>query len=367
MKGLFGKFKGRDKDPKPNKQKITMTDDESLDDGLNIDNELPKIEEGIDMQEQKNNENIFDDIDLDMEETIVKDTDLEPEIEQAMEPDFPMDDLDDETPATETDDFFADIDEELLQAESTEPAIAIADDLSAEDTPAPSVQAAPEVPAKKAKKEKTKKTPKPKKQKITKVKQPKEPKPKKQKTKPIKKVACVSIKENDYQSLVDKINKTCKKKTGVLFAGAGIDTLPLTMPVNTAIGLSKKGKKCLLIDLDTKRNAIANAFDISEDAPKNFKPHSYETSFENLKIWPAGNFAPQMYIAINELVEQASKKYDFVLINAPYLDGHIDRKPIASASTCALMFTDNDKQTTRLNELLTGCNCKIISSYNVMH
>lgn len=176
-------------------------------------------------------------------------------------------------------------------------------------------------------------------------------------------VAARSITPEDHRIFADEIIRSCRKLKVVLFAGAGIETLPLKIPVNTAIELSKAGKKCLLVDTDTKRNAVAAAFDLETDEhSKFFLPHPHATSFDNLKILPACFLSSQMFVSINSLIESAVKKYDFILINAPFMDGHIDRIPIASSSQSAFIFTANDSQSLRLCDLLSQYGCKVIFS-----
>ena len=258
------------------------------------------------------------------------------------------------------------IDEPEIAAATAEPLkpieIPVSDEIAAEFG-----DVRQEVPAVEEKKGKTKKVKPPK---AKKVKPPKPKKTKKDKSKKSKLPKHVAeaevIAEADYQLLTERIQRIGKKLRSVLFGGAGIDSLPLTIPVNIAIELSKNGEKCLLIDLDLKRDAIAAAFDIEEDKqPSDFTPKPFDTSFENLTVWPAFNFSKRRYVSVRSLVDAAVNKYDYVLINAPYLDGDVDRSQIGLAAACAFIFTQTPKQTARMHKLLESCNCKIMGNIQV--
>jgi hypothetical protein len=58
------------------------------------------------------------------------------------------------------------------------------------------------------------------------------------------------------------------------------------------------------------------------------------------------------------LLEGAVKKYDYILIYAPYLTTLPDRRQIASCAKQAIAFTGRDAG--RLMQLLEQCNCKVM-------
>jgi Mrp family chromosome partitioning ATPase len=153
------------------------------------------------------------------------------------------------------------------------------------------------------------------------------------------------------------VNKT------VLFAGAGLEHLPVTIPVQTAVKLAGSGKKVLLIDLDMKRNAIAKVFDPSETTVKTCtRPKPLPSSVENLSFWPADFFARFGQINLRTLIQSASAHFDLLLINAPFLDGHPDRKLIASSAKYGLIFCKTKQQFERLQTLLTLGECQLLES-----
>jgi flagellar biosynthesis GTPase FlhF len=179
-------------------------------------------------------------------------------------------------------------------------------------------------------------------------------------------VAQDEISEGDYSLITRRIIKTKGKYKSILFAAAGVNCLPITIPVNIAIELAKERKTVLLIDLDLIRNAIAQAFDVSlGDDPQQLRPKAHQTMFKGLVIWPAQNFIQSGQMNIKPLVEAAVKKFDFTLINAPYLDGSPDRMQIAATAKAAFIFTQNAEQVQRLAKLLEDADCKIIGNLQI--
>ena len=169
------------------------------------------------------------------------------------------------------------------------------------------------------------------------------------------------INKAGHELLTEHIVRSAEKFNSLLFAGAGRNSLPITIPVNTAIHLATGGKKILLIDLDLKRNAIARAFDISP--PSAFvRPRPSDTAVEGLRIWPGHNFTKTKQMNIKSIIKAAAEKFDLILINAPYLDGSIDRNQIASAAAAAVIFTQTSGQAKRLTKLIKKSNCKLIGN-----
>lgn len=164
-------------------------------------------------------------------------------------------------------------------------------------------------------------------------------------------------KDIDYDSLLTGIEKLNGKAHCLLFAANSLKDLPVTVPVQIAVRLAQS-RKCLLIDMDLKRNAVAQVFGLDETEDSSTAAiRSLPTEFENLFVWPAAHFKRQGHMNIKQLVERAARQYDQVLIYAPYLTTLADRRQVASACTNAYAFGNGKDD--RLNRLLTVCKCPI--------
>lgn len=167
--------------------------------------------------------------------------------------------------------------------------------------------------------------------------------------------------EKYAQGVFEIISGLGGKTKSVLLAGAGLESLPVTIAVKASIDLAKSGKKCLLVDLDTRRNAAAKVFDIHSENIKTPRPKPVATVIENLSLWPAEFFVRFARMNLQHIVQSSTEHYEVILINAPYLDGHPDRKLIASSAEYGLIFCQKPQQLERLTQLLGVCNCKVLS------
>jgi hypothetical protein len=168
------------------------------------------------------------------------------------------------------------------------------------------------------------------------------------------------------EKMIQSILQTLPQKNGqsqtLLLAASRLGDLPVTVPINLAIHLAGRGS-CLLIDLDSKRDARAQVFDVDSsriDARLRVSP--IPTSFENLSIWPARHFDLLKQTNLQLLLNAANKKYDHTLLYAPYLPVLADRKQIAHCSKQAIVFCKQSDQNAQdhLHRLLDVCNCKIL-------
>jgi len=170
--------------------------------------------------------------------------------------------------------------------------------------------------------------------------------------------------QENYEPIIERIKQVRKRYKSILFASVGAETLPITIPVNTAIGLAKNDKSCLLIDLDLKRDAVAAAFGLygGENGPR---LGAVQTEFENLWVWPGHNFAQSKQMNIKQIVQKALDRFDFVLINAPSLVSSPDRRQIISAGEAAFICTKDASEATKLNELIKPSDCRVIGHVQV--
>jgi len=108
---------------------------------------------------------------------------------------------------------------------------------------------------------------------------------------------CEETKGSDYYEAIAELIE-CKSgvqaKT-ILMGAENVAELPVTVPVNIAMHLAQKDRKCLLIDLDLERGAISKVFDIdagasSDEAQTKTITAETPTCVSNLWVWPASNF-----------------------------------------------------------------------------
>jgi len=167
----------------------------------------------------------------------------------------------------------------------------------------------------------------------------------------------------DCEVIIKRLKRIKKKYKTILFAAANVMNLPLTIPVNTAIELAKAGKRCLVIDLDLRRDAVAKAFKVDGQAGRNdLYPKAVKTEFEDLWVWPAHNFTKPTQMNIVPIVQKARGQFDFILINAPYLLSSPDRKHISYTAEAAFIFSGNGDEATRLVDLMKAAKCDLIGN-----
>jgi hypothetical protein len=165
--------------------------------------------------------------------------------------------------------------------------------------------------------------------------------------------------EGNYEPIVKRIRQVKRKYRSILFTSTEAEALPVTIPVNVAIGLAKKKIRCLLIDLDLKRDAVAKAFGLDAEQ-SSLRAKAVQTEIENLWVWPGHYFSQSKQMNVTEIVEKAEGRFDFILINAPSLVSSPDRKQIILAARAAFICTKNTSEIKKLAELIKPLDCTII-------
>ncbi|MFZ0035062.1 MAG: division plane positioning ATPase MipZ [Sedimentisphaerales bacterium] len=178
------------------------------------------------------------------------------------------------------------------------------------------------------------------------------------------KEASDKLPEGDYESVIKRIKQVKKKYKSILFASTEAGTLPVTIPVNIAIGLTKEKERCLLIDVDLKRDAVAKAFGLDAEQ-SDLRNMAVQTEIENLWVWPGHNFSQSKQMNIMEIVEKAEDKFDFILINAPSIVSSPDRKQIISAAQAAFICIKDTSEVKKLTDLIKPLDCKIIGPIQI--
>ncbi|OHB57538.1 MAG: hypothetical protein A2Y07_02530 [Planctomycetes bacterium GWF2_50_10] len=112
---------------------------------------------------------------------------------------------------------------------------------------------------------------------------------------------------NDYYEPIAAEIFACGKSI-TLFAGQSKDFLPVTVPVNVAINLAQMKKRCLVIDNDFSRNAIAAVFDLDCQA------NAGKAVLTEHDFWvsPADEKVP-----LAKKIKNAARAFDHVLVYSP--------------------------------------------------
>lgn len=169
---------------------------------------------------------------------------------------------------------------------------------------------------------------------------------------------------HDYESISARIKQAGKKHKSILFASVEPAALPVTISVNVAIRLAKSSKRCLLVDLDLRRDAVAKVFELDAESG-DLCGKAVETEFANLWVWPAHNFTEAKQMNIRAIVEKALDKFDFILINAPSVLSSADRRQIISAGQAAFLCIKDMSEAAQLSELMKPLGCAVIGHIQI--
>ncbi len=184
--------------------------------------------------------------------------------------------------------------------------------------------------------------------------------------------SCKKIK-NNYKAFAKILqNQTLNPHQSILMAAANSKELPVTIPVNTAIHLAKMNQKTLLIDLDTKRNAVAEVFEIPKTIPT--KHPAKEAipikciGIKNLWIYPAdlitGTESGNQNIQsekLTKLIKEAKTEFDYILIYAPLPNQLGNPGEIAKSINSAIIFGTENNPPSKLKNILNQTHCIILT------
>jgi hypothetical protein len=187
-----------------------------------------------------------------------------------------------------------------------------------------------------------------------------------------------------YEAVAELIEKkSCGETKAILMAGATVEELPVTIPVNVGMLLAKKDQRCLLVDFDSERDAIAKVFDIDCDIrnggtdSKDKKEYlGMPTCVENLWVWPASNFCRGHggtgEMGPKDLIAHLGSEYDRLLIYAPNAGSLIDWEQLANCVQMAMVFGDpepgskgENSRTCDFQKFLADCGCKILKPADI--
>lgn len=166
----------------------------------------------------------------------------------------------------------------------------------------------------------------------------------------------------DYSALLKIVSQRNGHAHCTLFAAASLTDLPVTIPVHVALQAAVNSR-CLLIDLDIRRNALASVFELSDKiVPTVLSPLS--SGIENLDLWPSHFFSRLRQMDLKTLLAAANKKYDVILLNVPYLATHPDRTQIIRLADSAVVFAKDKNTLPQLKQLLDTGRCRILKAFS---
>jgi Mrp family chromosome partitioning ATPase len=192
-------------------------------------------------------------------------------------------------------------------------------------------------------------------------------------------------KDADDSDYYDAITELIESKSGddaktILMAAESAKDLPVTVPVNIAIRLARKGQRCLLIDFDMKRDAISSVFDISpkgvDDAvDREAVTTGSPTGINNLWVWSASSLTntdkdseSREPVNIKKALASLENRYDRVVVYAPDIGRLADRQCVTARVQWAMLFGAESELVDEVEsyhmsdfyELLISCGCKIL-------
>lgn len=162
----------------------------------------------------------------------------------------------------------------------------------------------------------------------------------------------------DWTTWLQSGGKLNGKAHSVLLAGGKVCDLPVTIAVNAAIQLAASCR-CLLIDLDTERDALARVFEM---APQPGSPSPQPTPIDNVDIWPAHLFSQLQRIDRERALGLAEHQYDVILLYAPYVANLPDRGRVIRWADSAVVFASDKQSTKALRHLLKAGSCNILKT-----
>lgn len=189
-----------------------------------------------------------------------------------------------------------------------------------------------------------------------------------------------------YNAITDLIetNSADGTKT-ILMAAESTEALPVTVPVNIAMRLARKNQRCLLVDFDLQRDAVASVFDIdygdaNDSAKRKILATGSPTCIKNLWAWSVSRVIKadkdnenRKPVNIKQALAALEDQYDRLFVYAPAIGRLSDWQYVAACSQGAMLFgggpelpdATGDFSLSDLYELLIGCGCKILQPAEV--
>ena len=186
----------------------------------------------------------------------------------------------------------------------------------------------------------------------------------------------------------DEAMKTLR--TNIQFSGADIRTIMMTstepnegkseITFHTALSFANTGKKVLLIDADIHKSDLTTRYHLDQEVDglsqyltgqKRAEEVIYSTNVENFDILFSGPYAPnpaELFESslMRELLEEAAKHYDYVLVDTPPVGSLIEGAIIAQYCDGAILVIKSGaisyKRVQRVKRQVEKSGCRMLGA-----
>lgn len=186
----------------------------------------------------------------------------------------------------------------------------------------------------------------------------------------------------------DEAMKTLR--TNIQFSGADIRTIMMTstepnegkseITFHTALSFANTGKRVLLIDADIHKSVLTTRYHLDQEVDglsqyltgqKRAEEVIYGTNVENFDILFSGPYAPnpaELFESslMRELLEEAAKHYDYVLVDTPPVGSLIEGAIIAQYCDGAILViksgTISYKRVQRVKRQVEKSGCRMLGA-----
>ncbi len=163
--------------------------------------------------------------------------------------------------------------------------------------------------------------------------------------------------EDYYNDIVRRIESAPSEQKVVLFGAASVEELPVTVAVNAAIRISKKGRRCLLIDADTERGAIGKVFELEPEA---IKDRAAQTCIKNLWVRDGLDVVGADVKVVKEKMQTIASDYDRVIIYAPNINSASRCEALSGIAGGAIIF-EGAQSNDDLSNQLEASGCELVA------
>jgi Mrp family chromosome partitioning ATPase len=163
--------------------------------------------------------------------------------------------------------------------------------------------------------------------------------------------------EDYYNDIVRRIESAPSEQKVVLFGASSVEDLPVTVAVNVAIRISKKGQRCLLIDGDTERGAIGKVFELESEA---IKDRAAQTCIKNLSVRGGPDVTRVDVKVVKEKMQTIASDYDRVIIYAPNINSASRCEALSGIADGAIIFK-GAQSNDGLSSQLGASVCKLVA------